>query len=56
MQRSRGPGQNLMGVQIEIKHPLRADWKKLAKALSHEAIFSAKLLAGEMPPDIEKVF
>jgi uncharacterized Zn finger protein len=44
------------GVQIEIKPLSSADWKKLAKAFSHEAIYSAKLLAGEMPPDIEKTF
>ncbi len=44
------------GVQIEIKPLSSADWKKLAKAFCHEAIYSAKLLAGEMPPDIEKTF
>ena len=43
-------------VKLEIKTLSAADWKKLAKALSKEAIFSAKLLAGEMPPDIERVF
>ena len=43
-------------VQIEIKPLSSGDWKKLAKAFSHEAIYSAKLLAGEMPPDIEKTF
>jgi len=43
-------------VQIEIKTLSASDWKKLAKAFSHEAIYSAKLLAGEMPPDIEKAF
>jgi len=43
-------------VKIEIKTLSTADWKKLTKALSKEAIFSAKLMAGEMPPDIERVF
>ena len=43
-------------VQIAIKTLTASDWKKLAKALSHEAIYSAKLLAGEMPPDIEEAF
>jgi uncharacterized Zn finger protein len=28
----------------------------MARSFSHEAIYSAKLLAGEMPPDIEKTF
>ncbi|MBI2360848.1 MAG: SWIM zinc finger family protein, partial [Deltaproteobacteria bacterium] len=32
------------------------DWKKLARKLSHQAIFAAKLLAGEMPQDIERAF
>ena len=43
-------------VQIEIKTLSASDWKKLARAFSREAIYSAKLLAGEMPPDIEKAF
>jgi uncharacterized Zn finger protein len=43
-------------VKLEIKILQAADWQKLAKALSREAIFSAKLLAGEMPQDIEKAF
>jgi len=43
-------------IKIEIKPLSSPDWQKLTKALSREAIFSAKLLAGEMPPDIEKVF
>jgi uncharacterized Zn finger protein len=43
-------------VQIEIKTLSNSDWKKLAKVFFHEAIYSAKLLAGEMPPDIEKAF
>nr|MBI3659294.1 SWIM zinc finger family protein [Candidatus Acetothermia bacterium] len=33
-----------------------ADWKKLAKRLSQQALFAAKLLSGEMPQDIEKEF
>ena len=43
-------------VQIEMKILSASDWKKLARAFSREAIYSAKLLAGEMPPDIEKTF
>jgi len=43
-------------IKLEVKTLSTADWKKLAKVLSGEAIFSAKLLAGEMPQDIEKVF
>ena len=43
-------------VKIEIKTLSAANWKTLAKALSKEVIFSAKLLAGEMPQDIERAF
>jgi uncharacterized Zn finger protein len=43
-------------VELKIKTLSTADWKKLAGALSREALFAAKLLAGEMPPDIEKIF
>jgi uncharacterized Zn finger protein len=43
-------------VAIEIQSITPANWGKLVKALSHQAIFVAKLLAGEMPQDIERVF
>jgi len=43
-------------VKIKVATLSAADWKKLAKSLSHQAIFAAKLLAGEMPEDIEKAF
>ena len=32
------------------------DWQYIIETLSQRAIFSAKLLAGEMPPNIEEVF
>ena len=43
-------------VAIEVKTLSAAEWKKLAKTLSGQALFAAKLLAGEMPEDIEKAF
>ena len=43
-------------VELKIKTLSATDWKKLADALSREALFAAKLLGGEMPPDIEKTF
>jgi len=43
-------------INIHVKTLSAADWRKLAKALSHQAIFLAKLLAGQMPEDIEKAF
>ena len=43
-------------IKLQIKTLSAQDWRRLAKALSRRAIFVSKLLAGEMPPDIEKVF
>jgi len=43
-------------ITIEIKPLADADWRKLAKTLSTQAIFAAKLLAGEMPQEIEGAF
>ncbi len=44
------------GVTIGVKSLSSASWKKLARTLSHQAIFAAKLLAGELPQDIEVAF
>lgn len=41
-------------IQVEVLSD--EDWEKLVAALSGQALFVAKLLAGEMPQDIEKVF
>ena len=41
---------------MEVKTLSASDWQKLAKVLSRQTIFSAKLLMGEMPLDIEKAF
>jgi len=43
-------------VTIKLKVLAVADWQKLATVLSQQAIFTAKLLAGEMPQDIEQAF
>jgi uncharacterized Zn finger protein len=43
-------------IVIEVKTLSEADWSKVVDALSRQAIFAAKLLAGEMPQDIEPVF
>jgi uncharacterized Zn finger protein len=43
-------------ITMKVKAITGANWKKLAKNLSRQALFAAKLLAGEMPPDIEKAF
>ncbi len=43
-------------ITIKVKTMADADWRKLAVALSQQAIFAAKLLAGEMPQEIEQAF
>ena len=43
-------------IQIKIKPLSPANWQKVGQALSRQAIFAAKLLAGEMPRDVEEVF
>jgi len=43
-------------VTIEIKPLSDKEWNRVADAMAEQAIFAAKLLAGEMPQDIEDAF
>jgi len=43
-------------IRIQVKPLSKADWTKVAEAVSRQAIFAANLLAGEMPHEIETVF
>lgn len=43
-------------VAITVKTLSAPEWGKIFNALSEQVIFAAKLLAGEMPDDIEDVF
>jgi uncharacterized Zn finger protein len=43
-------------VTIEIKPFLVKEWDRISDEMSHKAIFAAKLLAGEMPKNIEDAF
>src|ERR687896_2171681 len=43
-------------VNVEVKTLAQQEWSKLAVVLATKAIFSAKLLAGEMPENIEEPF
>ena len=43
-------------VKIQVAQLDKGDWKKLVDGLAGQALFVAKLLAGEMPQDIEKAF
>jgi uncharacterized Zn finger protein len=51
-------GSQVRPYKVEIKlEPLStAQWDKVIEAMSEQAIFAAKLLAGEMPQDIEEAF
>jgi len=52
----QGSSSRPYSITIKIKALSEADWKKLATEFAREAIFAAKLLAGEMPQEIEQVF
>lgn len=54
--RVQGTQPHPYSISIAVKTLSNSDWKKLARELSSQAIFAAKLLSGEMPSDIEKVF
>ncbi len=55
---SRVQGSRATPYRISIKiKPLSAqEWERVADAMAAQAIFAAKLLAGEMPQDIEEAF
>jgi uncharacterized Zn finger protein len=54
--RVQGSRARLYSVSIAIKPIANAKWGKLAKSASENMAMSAKLLAGEMPPEIEEAF
>jgi uncharacterized Zn finger protein len=43
-------------ARIGVKKFSDEEWRRIERALASQAIFAAKLLAGEMPPEIEGVF
>lgn len=43
-------------ITIKLKQIEDKGWQKLTKALASQAIFAAKLMAGEMPQEIEQAF
>jgi len=43
-------------IRIEIKPLTDKEWNKVVEAMAAQAIFAAKLLAGEMPQNIEEAF
>lgn len=43
-------------VRIDVKPLTDKEWERVVRAMAEQAIFAAKLLAGEMPPNIEEAF
>ena len=43
-------------VKIQLKPLSEQDWEQIIEAMAAQAIFAAKLLAGEMPTNIEEAF
>ena len=54
--RVQGSRRDPYKVTIEVKTLSATDGKKLGQALGSQALFAAKLLANEMPQEIETVF
>ncbi len=54
--RVQGSAPRPYRVKIEIKPLAEKDWERVADAMAQQAIFAAKLLAGEMPQNIEEAF
>ena len=43
-----------VSIEMEVLKP--SVWRLVIEALSQKAIYTARLLAGELPPDIEEIF
>jgi uncharacterized Zn finger protein len=54
--RVQGSQRTPYKISIRINHLTDAEWDKVIDALAEQAIFTAQLLAGEMPQDIEQAF
>ncbi|HEY9665690.1 MAG TPA: SWIM zinc finger family protein [Coleofasciculaceae cyanobacterium] len=54
--RVQGTAPEPYAVSLSIDPFTEEDWNYIVETMATEAIYSARLLAGEMPHDIEKVF
>ncbi|MBZ0272153.1 SWIM zinc finger family protein [bacterium] len=54
--RVQGSRRTPYAVKLQIQPLSDASWEKIFKALASQALFAAKLLAGEMPQAIEEAF
>ena len=56
MARVQGSRPKPYDIDVRMHTLPEADWAKIAGRLAEQAVFSARLLAGEMPADIEEIF
>jgi uncharacterized Zn finger protein len=56
MAKVQGSQRTPYRIKIQVSPLTDAEWERVFDALSEQAIFTAQLLAGEMPQDIEAVF
>lgn len=54
--RVQGSRKEPYAVAIRVTPLSKDEWRKLAEVLAREVVFLARLLAGEMPTDIERAF
>lgn len=54
--RVQGSRPKPYSVKIGVKPLSASDWDKVTDAMAEQAVFAAKLLAGEMPHEIEEAF
>jgi uncharacterized Zn finger protein len=54
--RVQGSRRSPYKVRIQLRPLNDAQWERVLDALAEQAIYSAQLLNGEMPPDVEEVF
>src|SRR6266852_2043754 len=54
--RVQGSMPKLYNVKIKLKPLSDQNWEKVTDAMASQALFAAKLLAGEMPTNIEEAF
>jgi len=54
--RVQGSRRTPYKISIQVKALSDAQWEKVIDALTGQALFTAQLLAGEMPQDIEEAF
>ena len=53
---SRARGRSPTASLIDVKPISKPKWKSIASSMAARAVFVSKLLAGEMPADVEDVF